>query len=121
MFDRFSPSWMLQSTLLLAIYLGFFHVCLGAPAETCQIAGVLFWMAWLLVCIFRRGVFANAFEFWIHQLVGLDILLEGFSPLHEGLQFYFCALAFWAVLITYHFIATWPVSELAVSQTPDAP
>ena len=60
----------------------------------------------------------NGFEFWIHQLVGIDILLEGFNPFHEGFRFYYCALAFWVVLVVYHWFATMP-RRLAVSHTQE--
>ena len=116
MFERFSLRWMLLSAGLLAIYLAFFHVCLDNTQWACRISGVFFWVLWVSVCVAGRTIFANPFEFWVHQLVGMDILLEGFNPLHQGLGFYYCALAFWGVLIAYHCVATLPVGRLMGSQ-----
>ena len=107
--------WILLSGFLLFVYLGFFHICLSTSKLGCQIAGVSCWLIWAMVCARYRRVFVNPFEYWIHQLVGLDLLLEGFNPLHEGFGFYWCALAFWLVLICYHIFANSNVKRLAES------
>ena len=101
---RYQRRWMWLSAVLLLMYLAFFHLCLGASYQTCVILGVSGWLIWTAVCYLSRAVFLNRFEYWIHQLVGIDILLEGFSPLHEGYGFYVCASCFWAVFLTYRFI-----------------
>ena len=111
--QRSALPWVVLSAFLLSIYLAFFHVCLGASQNICQIAGVSFWLIWALICFHWRALFVNSFEYWIHQLVGVDLLLEGFSPLHEGLGFYWCAAAFWTVLLAYHVLAIWSISRLA--------
>ena len=97
-------NWAVLSLALLLIYLGFFHSCLDRNETECRFIGVGFWLVWLFVCAIFGTVFRNPFEFWIHQLVGLDILLEGFNPFHEGYGFYVCALAFWGVLIANHVV-----------------
>ena len=91
--------WICLSAFLLIVYLGFFHVCLMLDPQGCTIAGAIFWLVWLLITVTFRKVFINRFEFWIHQLVGVDILFEGFNPFHAGFGFYFCALSFWLSLI----------------------
>ena len=96
--------WMWLSAALLLLYLAFFHLCLGASYQTCVTLGVSGWLIWSIVCYRSRAVFLNRFEYWIHQLVGIDILFEGFSPLHEGYGFYICASCFWAVFLSYRFI-----------------
>ena len=96
--------WTSVSAMLLVIYLGFFHLCIGSNPVACIVLGILFWVAWVGVCYFNRVCFKSRFEYWIHQFVGLDILLEGFNPYHEGFGFYWCATSFWAVLVAYHFL-----------------
>ena len=102
---RFSNSWILVNSLLLVLYLGFFHFCIGSSYWSCTIAGAVAWFIWLSICLLGRVVFLNRFEYWIHQIVGLDVLIEGFSPLHEGFGFYYCAAGFWLVFLGYHSIA----------------
>lgn len=99
--QRFQNTWMLMSVTLLLIYLGFFQVCLGLSYWGCVAAGFVGTMAWFAVCHLFRRTYISRFEHLIHQLVGLDILIEGFNPLHEGYGFYFCALGFWLVFLTY--------------------
>ena len=70
----------------------------------CIAIGIGCWITWLSICVAVKNIFINQFEYWIHQLVGLDILFEGFNPVHEGLGFYFCASSFWVVFLVYHYI-----------------
>ncbi len=91
------------SLTLLTIYLGFFHLCIGSEYSTCIALGIGGWLLWSAICFGFRGVFINRFEFLIHCLVGVDILLEGFNPVHSGYGFYWCALGFWSVFLLYHF------------------
>ena len=99
---RFQPRWLMMSVLLLAVYLGFFHFCVGAEYRLCIAAGVIGFVAWQLICSLFRLNFLNRFEYRIHQFVGIDILLEGFVPFHEGFGFYYCASCFWLILLSYH-------------------
>lgn len=94
--------WMMLSQILLAIYLVFFHSVLGkSPTETIYI-GLGFSALATIVVVVCRNLFFNKFEYWIHLVIGLDILFEGFVPGHETLGFYYCALAFWSLFWSYH-------------------
>ena len=99
--ERFHWPWTWVSASLLLVYLTFFHLCLESSYTTCVLLGVTCYAIWVGICYFCREVFLNRFEYCIHQLVGIDILLEGFSPLHEGYGFYVCAGCFWCVFVTY--------------------
>ena len=56
----------------------------------------------LLVVAWFRKYFLNFWEAFLHFLVILDIFLEGvLLPTHESLNFYWCALAFAALIIGY--------------------
>ena len=96
--------WPMVSVVLLIVYLAFFHLCLGSSYGMCIGIGIGCWITWLSICATFENIFTNRFEYWIHQLVGLDILFEGFSPLHEGLGFYYCAASFWVVFLVYHYV-----------------
>ncbi len=102
---RYHWQWTWLSAALLLVYLGFFHSCLGASYLTCNLLGIGCWVIWTGICWFWRDVFLNRFEYGIHLLVGVDILLEGFSPIHEGYGFYICAGCFWCVFLTYRFMS----------------
>ena len=119
---NFSRKWVTTSVCLLVVYLSFFHVCIGQSRTVCIVAGVVCWCIWALICWTRRHVFLNRFEYLIHQAVGLDILIEGFSPLHEGYGFYVCAIAFWALLLAYHWSLSWQKDKVneSIAQTPDS-
>ena len=101
---RSHTSWIMTSALLLLIYLAFFHLCIGATYQVCIALGVGSWLVWTIICWYLRGVFWNRFEYFIHQLVGLDLLMEGFIPFHEGYGFYLCAASFWLVFLVNHFV-----------------
>lgn len=58
----------------------------------------------MVICWLVRDVFLKRFEFGLYQLVGVDILLEGFVPDHTGYGFYWCAAGFWSVLLVYRLI-----------------
>ncbi len=95
--------WPVVSLLLLVIYLSFFHTVLLTSPSIWPLLGIAFWAAWIAACHVLRDRFLNRFEYFLHQLVGLDILLEGFSPWHQGYSFYYCAAAFWFILLAYHY------------------
>ena len=92
------------SVVLLIVYLAFFHLCLGSSYGMCIAIGIGCWITWLSICVAVKNIFINQFEYWIHQLVGLDILVEGINTVHEGLDCYFCASSFWGVFLVYHYI-----------------
>jgi len=108
---KFSAAWVTTSLGLLAIYLGFFHCCIGQSFLTCVGIGFVCWALWTSVCWFLRGVYFNRFEYLIHQVVGVDILMEGFNPIHQGYGFYSCAAAFWLVFVVYHFLASSDIKQ----------
>ena len=116
--SRYQQRWMWVSAVLLVIYLAFFHLCLESSYQTCAILGVSGWLIWSVICYRCQKVFLNRFEYWIHQLVGIDILLEGFSPLHEGYGFYVCASCFWAVFLGYRLVSHLKTATSSVSPEP---
>ena len=119
--QRFQPAWVLMSVVLLVVYLGFFHVCMGLEYWGCVTAGFVGTVVWFGVCHLFRQTYISRFEYLIHQLVGLDILIEGFNPLHEGYGFYFCALGFWLVFLMYHTFGAVKYSAVKIqAETADA-
>ena len=102
----FSVRWAFLSIALLLIYLLFFHSCLLVEYRGRVALGAACWLTWCGVCWRWRNVFCNRFEYWIHQAVGIDILLEALNPIHQGYGFYWCAASFWFVFIVYHIIAS---------------
>lgn len=119
--NQFSLQWLGLYCLLLAVYLGFFHSCLGASYQVCITCGLCFWLAWMVICWLGRGVFFKRFEVWLYQLVGIDILLEGFVPDHTGYGFYWCAAGFWSVLLVYRLIPDKQKVEATVIGDADLP
>ena len=94
--------WILLSQLLLVIYLGFFHfVTNRSPAEILTAGLVCSALATVIVFV-CRNFFLSRLQYLVHYVVGLDILLEGFVPRHEGYGFYYCAAAFWIVFYCHH-------------------
>ena len=118
--NQFSLQWIAIYSVTLAIYLGFFHSCLGASYQACITYGVCFWLAWMAICWVARGAFLKRFEFWLYQLVGIDILLEGFNPYHNHYGFYWCALAFWSVLLVYRLIPATAAEKAPPTESRDA-
>lgn len=102
----FSVSWTCLSITLLLIYLLFFHSCLLIEYPGRVAMGAVCWLTWCGVCWRWRKIFYNRFEYWIHQIVGIDILLEALNPIHQGYGFYWCAASFWLVFIAYHVSAS---------------
>ncbi len=96
--------WLAVSGMLLLVYLAFFHLCLNASQFGCGLTGLVAWSIWFAICYCNRTVFKNRFEYFIHQLVGVDILCEGFNPIHQGYGFYSCAVSFWMIFFAYHFL-----------------
>jgi hypothetical protein len=92
------------SFILLAAYLGIFHLWLklghqGIVASGILASGVL---GGLLLQAALRGYFANGLDLFTHAVVILDVLVEAILiPLHEGLSFYGCAAGF-ALVIGVH-------------------
>ena len=92
--------WIQFNLLLLAIYLGFFHACnvvdwpvtLGLGLGFGLLAGYLVW---------QTTAFRSKFERLVYLAIPLDILLESLIPYHAGYSFYFCALAFWTLFLSY--------------------
>ena len=97
-----SLRWILLSQLLLALYLAFFHTALGKSPTEIIFIGLGFSALTTAIVVMCRKVFFNRMEYWIHLVIGLDILCEGFIPYHESLGFYYCAAAFWTVFWGYH-------------------
>ena len=97
-------NWLVLNVALLAVYLGFFHLCLLFDSSAGPYIGICCTLAWVLLIRWKKAIFKNAYEYFFYAIVGLDILIEGFIPFHEGYGFYYCALAFWSIFLLYHFI-----------------
>ena len=117
--NQFSLQWIGIYSLTLAIYLSFFHSCLDSSYRECITYGICFWLAWVVVCWVARGAFLKRFEFVMYQLVGVDILIEGFIPDHSGYGFYWCTTAFWSVLLAYRLIPATALEKAPVSEGGD--
>ncbi len=92
------------SLLLLAAYLGIFHLWLNLSHGGIMASGVLASavLSGLLLQAYLRGYFANRLDLFAHAVVILDVLLEAtLIPMHEGLSFYGCAVAFAVVIGAY--------------------
>lgn len=92
------------SLVLLAAYLGTFHLWLRLTSGGIVASGLLVSMVLggLLLQAYRRGYFANRLDLFGHAIVILDILLEAtVIPVHEGLTFYGCAAGFALVIGAY--------------------
>jgi hypothetical protein len=99
--NRDWTGWGFLSGSLLFLYLAFFYACLFVEYPIQIALGWGAWILWVLICMRFRGAFINRFEHLFYQLVGLDLLLEGFNPYHAGYGFWLCALGFWSVLVFY--------------------
>jgi hypothetical protein len=95
--------WLAVNFILLAVYLSFFHLCIGAEAPQCITYGIVFSALSVVIISFSRKVFKNSYEYLFYHTLAIDIFIEGFISLHDGYSFYACAAAFWAVFILYHF------------------
>ena len=93
--------WIVFNLLLLAGYLGFFHLSLVFDFPWSLLIGVVVASLLTALCVKNRHLFINRFEFLIYLVVPVDILLESLIPLHEGYSFYGCALSFWMLFILY--------------------
>ena len=93
--------WIVFNLLLLAGYLGFFHLSLIFDFPWSLLIGIVVASSLAALCVKNRQLFINRFEFLIYLVVPVDILLESLIPLHEGYSFYGCAVSFWMLFILY--------------------
>ena len=93
--------WIVFNLLLLAGYLGFFHLSLVSDFPWSLLIGIAIAILLTALCVKHRQLFINRFEFLIYLVVPIDILLESLIPLHEGYSFYGCAVSFWMLFILY--------------------
>lgn len=92
------------SLLLLAAYLGVFHLWLKLPAASVPAAGLLaaLVLSGLLLQAYLREYFANRVDLFAHAVVIVDILFESnLAMMHEGYGFYYCAAGFALVIGAY--------------------
>jgi hypothetical protein len=94
--------WIMLSQLLLALYLAFFHSASEKSPREILLLGCAFAALTTTLVVLCRNVFYNRFEYTIHLVIGLDIFCEGFVPYHEGVGFYYCAVAFWTIFWGHH-------------------
>ncbi len=105
--------WMIWNGILLGCYLGFFHLCLLVDFPGSLVVGILFAAATSILCLRYRRLFLNRYEGLFYSAIPLDILLESLIPYHSGYSFYFCALAFWLVFISYRcIVCSFPTGEI---------
>lgn len=100
---RFWQHWNF-SLILLAAYLGVFHLWMKMPPANVMGSGLLaaFVLSGLLLQAALRGYFANRIDLFAHAIVIVDIVFESsLSLMHEGYTFYYCALGFAVVIGTY--------------------
>ncbi len=94
------------SLAMLVVYLATFHLWMHLSQSWIVVTGVT--VSWVLYIVLlrmkRKGYFVNAFDFFAHFTVVLDILLEAILNLvHDHFGFYLCALAFSAVIGGYRY------------------
>lgn len=108
--------WLQFNLVLLLIYLGFFHACNVVQWPMILLLGVGFGSvaAWL---VWRSTTFLSSFERLAYMAIPLDILLEGMIPFHSGYSFYYCALAFWGLFVSYRI---WLEFKTVREAVPDA-
>ncbi len=94
--------WTYSAAMLLG-YLGIFHLWMHLDRPAIILSGLL-WAAvfgaaaWHL----RKTQFVNKMDAQAHGIVVLDVILEAILiPTHDHYGFYFCAIAFAAVLGGY--------------------
>lgn len=100
---RFWQHWN-YSLVLLAAYLGTFHLWLHLDKTGVLVSGLLIALVLGVISLFAalQGYFANRVDFIAHSVVLVDIVLEAtLIPLHQGLSFYGCAVAFALVIGAY--------------------
>lgn len=100
---RFWQHWN-YSLVLLAAYLGTFHLWLHLDKSGVMASGLLVALVLGVISLVAalHGYFANRVDFIAHSVVIVDILLEAtLIPLHKGLSFYGCAVAFTVVIGAY--------------------
>jgi hypothetical protein len=100
---RFWQHWN-YSLVLLAAYLGTFHLWLHLDQTGVLVSGLLITVVLGVISLFAavQGYFANRVDFIAHSVVILDIILEAtIIPAHSGLTFYFCAIGFALVIGAY--------------------
>lgn len=116
-----TPGWVhWRFTALLGFgYSLLFHLWIIAPRREAVILTALAASAWLaheLVQAARGGYFTNRWDMIFHAAVILDVLLEALViPIHNGLGFYWCTLAFGIVIGGYRWFG---LRSRARSQSP---
>jgi len=97
------------TVVLLAVYLGTFHIWKPFPHADAALLGIIVACALAAGALEarRRGFFVNKYDGFFHGVVILDIVLEGvLVPVHIGNGHLWCALAF-AMVISGYRIEAW--------------
>lgn len=91
------------SIVLLGAYLAVFHSWMHLGPEAVIASGLTtaLLLAGVMVYVARTGYFANRWDAFGHTSVIIDIALESFIRLHDGLGFYLCAAGFALVIGLY--------------------
>ncbi len=111
--------WLQFNLMLLAVYLGFFHLCNVLVWPMTLGLGLAFGL--LAAClVWRTTAFRSKFERVVYLAIPLDIFLESLIPYHAGYSFYFCALAFWTLFLSYRIWLQYKLKYVALAETSEA-
>lgn len=112
-------NWIQFNLMLLATYLGFFHACnvLDWPITLLLGAGFGLTAAYL---VWQTTSFRTKFERLVYLAIPLDIFLESLIPYHAGYSFYFCALAFWTLFVSYRIWLDYKLKHVDLAETSEA-
>ena len=101
--EAFRPvlEWLGFNLILVALYLGFFHLCLATQFPISLFIGLVIAATMSYLCVRFYRLFTNRYEFLFYLALPLDVVLEGLIPFHSGYSFYGCAAAFWLVFVAY--------------------
>ena len=106
------------SVVLMAAYLGAFHVWQVLPRAGVVATGVAISLALIAagLAAARQGCFHNGWDALFHLSVIVDLFLEAvLIRVHEGYGFYFCAMGFAVVLTGYRF---WCIANSRTRRRP---
>jgi len=98
---RSAISWTSFNLVMLALYLGFFYMCLAVEYPRSLVFGLVIAGVMTVLCLGCQRLFANRYEFYFYLVLPLDVVMESFVAEHTGYSFYWCALGFWTVFVLY--------------------
>ena len=98
---RSAISWIGFNLVMLALYLGFFYMCLAVEYPRSLVFGLVIAVVMTLFCFGCHRLFANRYEFCFYLVLPLDVVMESFVAEHTGYSFYWCAFGFWTIFVLY--------------------